>query len=220
MKKGYTHISIVLDRSGSMSAIRNDTIGGYNTFLKSQQEAPGEATFSLTQFDTEFTVHHSFVNIQDVPPLNEKTFVPRGGTALYDAIGLTIAGCGEKLAAMDEADRPEKVIMVILTDGEENASKEYRYNRVQEMIKTQQDVFSWEFVFLGANLNAEKVGAGLGIKLGNSMTYATTSGGVSATFGSMSKGMTSYRSMDAVAMASAAFFDEEDRAAQKQEGIK
>jgi hypothetical protein len=220
MKAGYTHISVVLDRSGSMSSIASDTIGGFNTFLKSQQEAPGEATFSLTQFDTQHELNYSFVPVKDVPALNGKTFVPRGGTALYDAIGLTIVGCGEKLAAMDEANRPEKVILVILTDGEENSSREYSYQMIQEMIKKQQDVFSWEFVFLGANIDAKRIGTNLGIKGGNSMTFMASAKGVGSTFESMSANMTSYRGMSAQECKTSAFFNAADEQKQAEAGVK
>ena len=218
MKKDYCHISVVLDRSGSMGSIRHDTIGGFNTFLKTQKESPGEATLSLTQFDTEYLLVHSFVPIQEVPELNERTFVPRGATALYDAIGLAIVGCGEKLAALSEEERPEKVILVILTDGEENSSREYSHSRIQGMIKEQSDKYNWEFVFLGANIDAKKVGDSLGVKLGNTMTYAANSKGVGASFASMSDGMTMYRSMSAQECKTTAFFNADDEQKQKEAG--
>lgn len=220
MKKDYSHISVILDRSGSMGSIMNDTIGGFNTFLKSQQEAPGEATFSLTQFDTAYEPNYSFLSISEVAQLTTSTFVPRGGTALYDAIGLTVVECGEKLAAMDEADRPEKVILVILTDGEENSSKEYSYQMVQDLIKKQQDVFSWEFIFLGANIDAKRLGTGLGIKAGNSMTFGANAKGVDSTFGSLSANMTSYRSMSVDQMKTSAFFNSADEQKQAEAGVK
>lgn len=224
MKKGYTHISVVIDRSGSMSSIKADTIGGFNTFLQSQKEAPGTATMSFTQFDDRIELVHSFVDIQRMAELTDKTFVPRGSTALLDAVGLTIVGCGEKLAALEESERPEKVIFVILTDGYENASREYTYERITEMIKHQTEKYQWEFVFLGANIDAQKIGSQMGIKLGNSMTFAANTAGVEASYGAISKGMTQLRSMskfdyDAFACsASASLFTEEDREQQKQAG--
>lgn len=220
MKSGYTHISVVLDKSGSMGSILNDTIGGFNVFLNTQKEAPGEATFSLTTFNTMVHLNYGFKPIGSVEELSTASYTPGGGTALYDAIGLTINGCGEKLAAMKEADRPEKVILVIITDGEENSSREFSYQKVQEMIKNQQDKYSWEFVFLGANIDAKRIGANLGVKLGNSMTFAANTDGVGDVFGSMAMNMTSYRSMSVGEAKCSKFFNAEDEAKQLKAGIK
>src|ERR1035437_3209746 len=151
MKENYTHISVVLDRSGSMSSIASDTIGGFNTFLKTQKEAVGTCTFSLMQFDNEHTIIHDGVDINEVPDLDATTFVPRGGTALWDAIGRTIHATGAYLGKMKEADRPEKVVFVIITDGDENSSREFSHAKVREMIKHQTDKYQWGIIFLGAN---------------------------------------------------------------------
>lgn len=220
MKEGYTHISVVIDESGSMMSILNDTIGGFNTFLETQKETPGEATFSLTKFSNKTNLVYSFMDIKEVPVLTKSSYRPSGGTALYDAIGETIIGCGNKLAAMQEYERPDKVMIVIITDGEENVSREFTHANVQQMIKHQSDIYKWEFVFLGANINAERTAVNLNIKLGNTMTFAATSDGVDATFKSMSSKLSSYRGMSGQSISSDySFFDSDDRAAQAKAGV-
>ncbi|NTW90933.1 MAG: VWA domain-containing protein [Erysipelotrichaceae bacterium] len=171
MKSGYSHVEFVIDRSGSMGSILADTIGGYNTFVGEQKKQEGECTFSLTQFDNTIENVYDFVNINEVPELTNQTFIPRGMTSLLDAIGDRIIACGNKLADIKEEDRPEKVIFVILTDGEENSSRKFSNDKIKEMISHQTDKYMWEFIFLAANINAEKVGSSIGIKEGSSMTF-------------------------------------------------
>lgn len=216
MKTDLTDISVVLDRSGSMQSVRTDTIGGFNAFLKTQKEAPGEALLSLVQFDDQYEVVYSGKNINDVPELTEKTFVPRGMTALLDAIGRTINATGARLSELPENERPSRVIFVILTDGDENASKELTKEKVNEMIKHQTDVYQWDFVFLGANQDAIKAGATMGIMAGNSMSYAANAKGTAAAFASVGATMCAYRSGDT--SAKTAFFSDDDRLKQKQAG--
>ena len=217
MKQGYSHISFLLDKSGSMNRTLNDTIGGFNTFLKSQKETPGEATFSLSFFSTIVTDVNKFVPINCVEELGLHNYMPMGNTALYDAIGKMVIDTGLKLDSMDEDKKPEKVIFVILTDGEENASKEYKYDTIKSMIEFQSKNYSWEFVFLGANLDAKAVGTGLGIKAGNSMTFAQNSQGIGSTFASMSCNLSGYRTMGRVD-SNYTFFKEEDEQRQKEAG--
>lgn len=194
MKQGYTHISFVLDRSGSMSTIKPDTIGGFNEFLKAQKETPGQASMTLVQFDTEYEVLQSMTDIQSVPPLTSDTFVPRGSTALLDAIGRTINETGKRLGDMPDADRPEKVLFVILTDGLENSSREFSNNRINDMITHQRDKYGWQFVYLGANQDAIATAAKMGIQPQSAMTYTATAEGAANTFGALSRQTTSYRS--------------------------
>lgn len=191
MKQGYAHIAIVLDRSGSMDAIRADTIGGFNAFIEEQKKVPGEATLTLTQFDHEYEVVKDFIVLADMPLLNEKTYVPRGMTALLDAIGRTIVTVGEKLDAMDEEGRPDKVIFVILTDGYENNSKEYKKAKIAEMVKHQTKTYDWQFVFLGANMDAIHEGAGMGMAAGQSMTYDPNN--IQAAFNVTGQNVSAYR---------------------------
>lgn len=216
MKQDLTDITVVLDRSGSMSSVWTDTIGGFNSFLKTQKEAPGEATFTLVQFDNHYEVDYRGKNIQEIPDLNNETYVPRGGTALLDAIGRTINETGQRLAALAESDRPSKVIFVILTDGEENASKEFKKGKINEMITHQTEKYQWDFVFLGANQDAIQTGSSMGIMAGNSLTYAANSIGTVSAFETVSSTMCSYRSGNTAAKTQ--FFSEEDREKQKVAG--
>ena len=216
MKDNLTDISVVLDRSGSMEMVKSDTIGGFNAFVESQKKADGDATLTLAQFDNVYDVIHEAVDIQSVPELTDTTFVPRGMTALLDAIGRTINSTGARLKAMDEADRPGKVIFVILTDGAENASREFTRGMVNEMIKTQTEQYNWDFVFLGANQDAIATGASLGISRGNSIRYSANAEGTQAVFGSVAESMCSYRSGDMSKKAN--FFTGEDRDKQAKAG--
>ena len=132
---------------------------GFNAFLESQQKLPGEARLTLVLFDHEYIVAHDGVPIKDVPSLDEHTYVPRGTTALLDAIGRTINTIGERLDKAPEPERPGKVIVAILTDGLENASQEFKRKQIFKMIKHQREVYSWEFIFLGARQDAIQTGA-------------------------------------------------------------
>lgn len=216
MKQNLTDISVVLDRSGSMESVRTDTIGGFNAFLKTQKEAPGEATLTLAQFDDQYEIVHNGKNIQDVPNLTAETFVPRGMTALLDAIGRTVNATGARLSALTEDQRPGKVIFVILTDGQENKSSEFTKEKINEMIKHQKEAYQWDFVFLGANQDAIHAGTSLGINAGNAMTYAANVKGTEAAFASLGATMCTYRSGDA--QAKNQFFSDDDRKKQKNAG--
>lgn len=187
MKANYTHISVVLDRSGSMSTVWDDTIGGFNSFLEEQRKLPGECTISAIQFDSEYDVLYTAKSIADAPKLTKETYVPRGSTALLDAIGRTINDTGAKLAAMSEDQRPSKVLFVILTDGQENASREFSRQKVFDMIKLQRETYKWDFVFLGANQDAISTGTSLGMAAGSTMTYASNAVGTAKAFASTSE---------------------------------
>jgi len=213
MKPNYTHLAVILDRSGSMTAIKEDTEGGFNTFIEEQKKVDGTATVSLTVFDTKIDQIHSFVDIQEFPKF---TLIPRGYTALLDAVGLTIVSLGEKLSSMKEEDRPEKVVVVIITDGEENSSREYTYEKIAAMIQEQTDTWKWEFVFLGANQDAIAAGAKLNIRASNSMSYAANSKGVGSTYTSLGTNLRAMRSHSAETMA----FTNADRDAQADAGVK
>jgi uncharacterized protein YegL len=189
-----TEIIVISDRSGSMGSIADDAIGGFNTFLKEQQEVPGECKFTYCQFDNEYEVVHDGIPIRDMKPLDRSTFVPRGSTALLDAIGRTINVVGERLAKTSEDQRPGKVIVVILTDGQENFSKEFSRDQIFEMITTQHDQFKWEFVFLAANQDAIAGGASLGISAAGSANYSPDAFGSRAIYKNASMGITSFRS--------------------------
>jgi uncharacterized protein YegL len=214
MKIGYTDISVVLDRSGSMESVRSDTIGGLNAFLADQREAGGEATITLVQFDNIYEVVYSAIPLTDAKPLDNSTFVPRGSTALLDAIGRTVHATGRRFEAMAEDRRPEKVVFVILTDGLENASQEFTAQKVNDMISHQRDVYKWEFVFLGANQDAITTAANLGIGAANALTYAANSAGVKHAFRSLSKNLVGYREGTSAKVD----FSDEDREQQRKAG--
>lgn len=173
MKKDYTHITVIVDKSGSMAGTVTDTIGSLNSFVAKQKEVAGTCSYQLVQFDHEVEVGEFYKTLTDVPLLTTDTYRPRGNTALLDAIGVTINSLGDRLAKTPETDRPSKVIVVILTDGEENWSKEFNGDKINKMINHQQSKYGWEFVFLGANQNAITVGTSLGILRGASMTYTS-----------------------------------------------
>lgn len=215
MNTDYTHISFVLDRSGSMSAMRADAIGGFNVFLRDQQAASGKATLTLAQFNNQYEIVHDFAPLASAAPLSEKTFVPSGGTALLDAIGRTIDGTGAKLAAMPESERPGKVLCVILTDGEENASHVFTRVQVMEKITHQRDVYDWVFVFLAANQDAIQTGQSLGIAAESSATYAASGAGQQAAMRGVSQAVRKMRAegqREYSLRKSAGAFDAEDRA--------
>jgi uncharacterized protein YegL len=216
MKKNYTHIAVVLDRSGSMQHIASDVIGGFNSFIEEQQKVPGEATITTVRFDNEYEVMQEFKNLNDSLKLDTSNYQPRGMTALNDAIGRTIISTGERLRKMKEEDRPEKVIFVIQTDGLENASQEFTGDAVKKMVEHQSDSYQWKFVYLGANQDAVLTGAALGIKGGDSMTYAANSLGVAANTRALNKNMSAYRTMAADVAACSNFVEESDRVEQEE----
>lgn len=154
MNPDLTEIACILDRSGSMESIREDAIGGFNAFLKAQQGQSGQARLTLVLFDNEYEVPENGVPLSWVKPLDSTTFVPRGTTALYDAIGRTINEVGARLARLPEAERPAKVVVAILTDGQENSSTEFTRDTVRSMIDHQRTAYSWDFVYLAANQDA------------------------------------------------------------------
>lgn len=169
MKADLTDITLVVDRSGSMAQIKEDAEGGVNTFVSEQATAPGEVLLSLLQFDTAYEFVHRGVPIRDVPKFK---LVPRGMTALLDAVGRAINETGERLAQMAEQDRPGLVIMVVVTDGLENSSKEFNKSQIKEMIERQQNEYSWHFTFLGANQDAFSEAGGIGIHAGGAANFA------------------------------------------------
>ena len=170
MKQGHSHITFLLDRSGSMNKIADDVKGGFDAFIKDQQGVEGSCTFTLVTFDDKYEVVHDHIDIQNVPPLN---FQPRGRTALNDAFGRSIVETGEYLSSLPEHERPDSVTFVVFTDGKENASREFSLSEVKEKIEEQTNTYSWQFLYLGANQDAMREGASRGIKGDSSLTYDT-----------------------------------------------
>ena len=177
MKTGLVEIISILDRSGSMAGLEKDTIGGYNSFIAAQAKLPGELKVTTILFDDKYELLYSGVKA-DEATLNESNYTTRGSTALLDAVGKTILDIGARLANTKEEDRAEKIIFVITTDGQENASKEFNHVKIKEMITHQRDVYKWEFVFFGANIETEVVAEELGINLENAHSYVADEEGV------------------------------------------
>ena len=200
--KPETDITVILDRSGSMEAIASDAIGGFNSFLAEQQRLPGACRLTLVQFDDRYEVVYAGRPIADAPRLTGDTFQPRGSTALLDAIGRTIESTGARLAASPEAERPDRVLLVIVTDGLENASTDYTRERVFTLISTQQDVYQWSFLFLAANQDAIAEGEKIGIGAQHSMNFAATGAGIRTASLSMSDAVSSLRSGGSAALTS------------------
>lgn len=182
MKKGLTELVFIIDKSGSMSGLESDTIGGFNSMLKEQQAAPGEAIVTTVLFDHEYELLHDRLDIQAIAPLTDKDYTVRGNTALNDAVGKTINKISQAHRHTSEDYRAEKVLFVIITDGEENASREYSEDKIREMIERQKQKYGWEFIFLGANMDAVKEADKYGIAADRAQNYRADSCGISAAY--------------------------------------
>lgn len=195
MTKGYTHITVILDRTGSMEVIRDDTIGGFNAFVEEQKAQPGAATLTLVQFDSQdsYEVVLRNVPIAEVPQLTRETYVPRAATPLLDAIGRGVVDLEYSLAIMPESERPERVVMAIITDGQENASREYRKDQITRMIQNKQGLLGWQFVFLSADLDALDDAIRTGVRAAQAMSFDHSSQGVQNAFHSFSSRLSEYR---------------------------
>lgn len=203
MNQNLTDVTILLDRSGSMVSCRADMEGGFKTFLDEQRKLPGECRLTLVQFDSEGidTVYENML-VQFAPDM---TLIPRGGTPLLQALGRTIENTGKRLAALPEAERPARVVMIVITDGEENSSHGYTKEQIRAMVTHQETVYNWKFVYLGANVDAFREGASMGFAFGSTSGYDVKH--AKAAFGAVSRGLTGYRSGSSTGVV----FTEEDR---------
>lgn len=172
-----TEIVFILDRSGSMLGLEDDTIGGYNAMLKKQQKEEGEAIVTTVLFDNNYDIIHDRTNIEEIKPLTEKEYFVRGTTALLDAVGRTISKIVNATRNTKKEYQAEKVMFVIITDGMENASSEYNYERVKAMIERQKERYNWEFIFLGANIDAVETASRFGIAEDRAANYHADSEG-------------------------------------------
>jgi len=172
MNPNHTEIAFILDRSGSMASMVEPAIAGFNSLLSEQQTLPGSARFSLVLFDDHYEVPVASMPIAEVQPLNTNTYQPRGSTALLDTIGRTIDELGARLANAPEAERPGQVLVAILTDGEENASRQFTWKDISDRIRHQTDVYQWRFLFLGANQDAIATASRMSIGRENSANFA------------------------------------------------
>lgn len=189
-----TAIACLIDSSGSMSSLTHDTIGSFNTFLAEQKAFPGEALFTLCTFNDKQTYIHDFVKIADVSNLSDKTYVPRNGTALLDAMGHTIDLVGSKLGALPEAERPSKVLFLIITDGQENSSNKFSVAQIKQKVEHQKTKYQWEFQFFGASMDQIADAMNFGIDAGKTLSYSPTKKGVGKLYRSISYNTTSFRS--------------------------
>jgi len=195
MKNDYTHIAVILDHTGSMETIRDDTIGGFNAFLNTQKSQPGLASLTLVQFDSQdpYEIVYQFKPLAEVPELTRETFVPRATTPLLDAIGRGINDLEKSLVDRTEDERPSRVVMVIITDGQENASREFRKDQIEKMIKDKQEESAWQFVFLSAGLDAIGDALAIGMPAAATLAHDRDSHGVGAAWASLSRSVTAYR---------------------------
>ena len=193
MKKNLTEIVFILDRSGSMAGLEADTIGGFNGMLQKQKDLPGDAYISTVLFDHESVVIHDRVDIQTVAPLTRREYYVRGCTALLDAVGNAIQHIRNIHKYAREEDRPEKTLFVITTDGMENASRRYTYDKVSTMIQQQQECHGWEFLFLGANIDAAKEAARFGIHPDHAADYHADHQGTGVIYETLSEAITQAR---------------------------
>jgi uncharacterized protein YegL len=177
MKQGLTELVFILDRSGSMSGLESDTIGGFNGLIEKQKREAGECVVTTALFDDKYELLHDRVSLPAVNPMTQKEYFVRGSTALLDAIGRTLDKIKNAQDNTAEIGRAEKVVFVIITDGQENASREYRIERVKSMIERQKTEQNWEFLFLGANIDAISVAAGFGIASDRAVTYRADAAG-------------------------------------------
>ncbi|GAA6525937.1 VWA domain-containing protein [Intrasporangium sp. DVR] len=210
-----THIAFLLDRSGSMQTIKDDTEGGFNAFIAEQRKQDGECRVTLAQFDNEYDEVYRDLPIAEVPPLH---LAPRGSTALLDSIGRLVTTTGERLAALPEDERPGMVIIGIMTDGHENASREWSHAAVKALIEQQTQAYHWQFLYMGADQDAIEVGSSIGVAAANAMTYSrgrvhammsATSRNIGRTRAAMAAGATPEEAAKLIA------FDDEQRAASR-----
>ena len=177
MKKGLTELVFILDRSGSMIGLESDTIGGYNAMLEKQKKEPGEAVITTVLFDDKYELLHDRINLRGIALITDQEYYVRGNTALLDAVGKTINKIGNAQKHTAEDERAENVMVVITTDGMENASREFSYEKVRKMIEHQKSKYGWEFIFLGANIDAIAAAERFGISEDRSTNYNADSEG-------------------------------------------
>lgn len=201
MRENLTEIVFILDRSGSMSGLESDTIGGFNSMIAKQQKEEGEAIVSTVLFDDETDVIHDRVAIGDVKKLTEDDYYVRGCTALLDAVGGAIHHIGNVHKYAREEDRPAKTLFIITTDGLENASRHYSFKDVKRLIKRQQEKYNWEFIFLGANIDAIEVAENMGISKDRAANYNCDELGTALNYQVLEAAVTRVRKCKAADMA-------------------
>lgn len=206
----YTHVSFLIDESGSMGSVRDDVIGGFNTLMAEQRKAEGKLTVSVCKFGTHLKNNYELVwdRVVDaeVPDLSADTFAPNGSTPLLDAVGKHINDLGNTLRELPEDERPSTVILVIMTDGRENSSREYSRSQISEMVKRQETEYQWTFVYTGANVDAFAESSSIGISSKNAVGYKSTSAGTRRGYEVLSKNLLRARTIGSAALNKEGFY--------------
>ena len=198
MKKNLTELVFILDKSGSMSGLEKDTIGGFNSMLDQQRKVDGECVITTVLFDNRYELLHDRIDIRAVQPITGKEYFVGGSTALLDAIGKTIHKIGMAQKNTAEDYRAEKVMFVIITDGEENASRNYSSMQIRQMIQRQKERYGWEFIFLGANIDAVETAGRFGIDADRAVDYVPDGEGTELNYRMMSQTVATFRECGAV----------------------
>ena len=206
MGKGLTELVFILDRSGSMSGLEADTIGGFNSLIAKQKKEEGTALISTVLFDDHAEVLYDRISLDRIEPMNDRQYYVRGCTALLDALGGAIHHIGNVHKYAREEDRPEKTIFIITTDGMENSSHRYTYDKVKKMVERQRDRYGWEFLFLGAHIDAIEVAGRFGVQANRAVNYECDSEGTQLNYEVLSKAVSRVRTCAAPTAAMA--FDE------------
>ncbi len=193
MRKGLTEVVFILDRSGSMSGLEADTIGGFNSMIEKQKKEDGEAYISTVLFDDQAEVLYDRVPVGKVEPMNDNQYYVRGCTALLDALGGAVHHIANVHKYAREEDRPEKTLFIVTTDGMENASHIYTYDKVKKMVEKEKKKYGWEFLFLGANIDAVAVAGRFGIGADRSINYECDSEGTRLNYEVLSKTVSAVR---------------------------
>jgi uncharacterized protein YegL len=188
-----TEVIMIVDRSGSMYRIWEDTVGGFKNFIKDQRSLPGKTNITLVTFDDSFDTIYNGADISDCNDDILKEYGPRGSTALLDTMGYTINSVGERFAKMDESERPCNVVVCVITDGQENASKEFVIGSIKEMVEHQTSKYNWKFIYLGANQDSFSVGGSLGFTKSGCANYAYSGVGAATGMRTLSRSIDSIR---------------------------
>lgn len=200
MNKNLTHLAFIIDASGSMEPLKDDTIGGFNSILAEQRKATGESQITLVTFDNVTREVFTGIDAKHVADLSTDSYLPLGGTALIDAMGLTIDRLGKLFAATPEAERPGKILITIITDGAENSSRRYTLDQIKKMVERQRYEYSWEFVFLGANIDAFAAAQSYGINTQNAYGFSSSKKGLAASYNVVGSSLRSYSEGNAATM--------------------
>jgi uncharacterized protein YegL len=194
MKKNVTEVVFILDKSGSMAGLETDTIGGYNSMLNKQRKAEGEAFVTTVLFNHQYELLHDRINVRGISPITERDYEVGGTTALLDAIGFSIQKIGNVQKYTSEEERADKVLFVITTDGMENASREFSPDKIKKMIKHQKEKYGWDFIFLGANIDAISTAAQFGIEEDFAVDYHADNIGTKLNYEMVSEAVVKLRS--------------------------